>query len=218
LGWATAISQGPANEASQQVHFVVQQVSRPELFAALPAIDLAGQLTFTPQANAGGSADVMVVLVDDGGTANGGIDTSLPQTFTITVTKIHPWHNAAGALDVSLDGHVAPEDALAVIDFINASGAGPVPIVSTWGPPYLDTNGDGFVSPSDALAIINAINAARPGGEGEARARGLASGLGDSRSSSFTDSDMFALLAADIAAQQSQASKLSQTGQIRLGD
>ena len=36
-------------------------------------------------ANASGSATVTVTLQDNGGTARGGVDTSAPQTFTITV-------------------------------------------------------------------------------------------------------------------------------------
>ena len=43
-----------------------------------------GTLTYTPAANAIGTATVTVTLQDNGGTANGGVDTSAPQTFTIT--------------------------------------------------------------------------------------------------------------------------------------
>ena len=46
-------------------------------------------LTYTPAANANGLATVTVRLKDDGGTANGGVDTSGPQTFTITVTPVN---------------------------------------------------------------------------------------------------------------------------------
>ena len=48
-----------------------------------------GTLTYTPAANANGVATVTVRLKDDGGTANGGVDTSGPQTFTITVTAVN---------------------------------------------------------------------------------------------------------------------------------
>ncbi|PIQ63512.1 MAG: hypothetical protein COV99_02340, partial [Bacteroidetes bacterium CG12_big_fil_rev_8_21_14_0_65_60_17] len=86
--WATNISAGPADEAAQQLTF---NVSVPQagqaLFAALPAVDAgSGDLTFTPAANANGQATVTVSLSDDGGTANGGVDTSADQTFTITIT------------------------------------------------------------------------------------------------------------------------------------
>jgi hypothetical protein len=57
---------------------------------AAPAIDATtGTLTYTPAANANGSATVTVTLFDDGGTANGGSDTSAPQTFTITVNPVN---------------------------------------------------------------------------------------------------------------------------------
>ena len=46
-------------------------------------------LTYTPAANANGSATITLVLKDDGGTANGGVDTSAPQSFTIVVNAIN---------------------------------------------------------------------------------------------------------------------------------
>ena len=51
-----------------------------------PAVATDGSLSFTPAANASGTATVTVQAVDNGGTANGGNDTSTPQTFTIQVT------------------------------------------------------------------------------------------------------------------------------------
>ena len=46
-------------------------------------------LTFTPMLNANGTADIMLVLQDNGGTANGGADTSPSQSFAITVTPVN---------------------------------------------------------------------------------------------------------------------------------
>jgi large repetitive protein len=83
-GWATAISPGPANEASQSVTFTVTNDS-PALFSVQPAVAPNGRLTYTPALLAVGTATVTVRAVDNGGTANGGNDTSLPQTFTITI-------------------------------------------------------------------------------------------------------------------------------------
>jgi hypothetical protein len=57
----------------------------PALFAVQPAITSFGDLSYTPAANAYGQAVVSVVLSDDGGILNDGIDTSPSQTFTITV-------------------------------------------------------------------------------------------------------------------------------------
>jgi cytochrome c peroxidase len=87
-GWATNISPGPPEEAGQALTFVVSN-DNSALFSAQPAISPAGTLTFTPAANANGSALVTVVLTDDGGTANGGQDSSPPVTFTISLTPVN---------------------------------------------------------------------------------------------------------------------------------
>ena len=44
---------------------------------------------YTPAADANGVATVTVTARDDGGTANGGTDTSAPRTFTITITPVN---------------------------------------------------------------------------------------------------------------------------------
>jgi hypothetical protein len=83
-GWATNIVPGPADESSQSVTFTVTN-DNPGLFAVQPAIAPNGTLTYTPTLLAIGSATVTVRVTDDGGTANGGSDTSSPQTFTIAI-------------------------------------------------------------------------------------------------------------------------------------
>jgi hypothetical protein len=191
-GWATNISPGPTSEAGQTVHFIVAS-DHPELFAAGPQIDAQGKMSFTPAPNAHGVAHLSIQLQDDGGTLNGGNDTSPAQTASITINKPLVWHNTLHALDVTdsaatgIDGQVTAGDALAIINYVNANGAGTVPAGASLGPPYIDTadsagnlTGDGFVAAGDALAVINFINAfgsglSGPGGEGE-------SALPDSRS------------------------------------
>jgi hypothetical protein len=85
-GWATGISAGPADEAGQTLTFSVA-ANNPALFLVQPAVDPAtGTLTFTPAAGAKGTATVQVFLKDNGGTDNGGVDASAPQSFTITLT------------------------------------------------------------------------------------------------------------------------------------
>jgi VCBS repeat-containing protein len=86
--WATTISAGPANEASQTFTFNVSNNNN-ALFSVQPAVAANGTLTFTPAANANGSATVTINLQDNGGTANGGVDTSANQTFTISVTAVN---------------------------------------------------------------------------------------------------------------------------------
>ncbi|HEV7365582.1 MAG TPA: PKD domain-containing protein [Gemmatimonadales bacterium] len=91
-GWAFNISPGAANESGQTLTFIVTQNDNPGLFADGPAISRdgagdTGTLSFTPAAAVNGTANITVVLKDDGGTANGGSDTSAPQSFTITVEQ-----------------------------------------------------------------------------------------------------------------------------------
>ena len=82
--WATQISPGPADEASQTVTFTTGNDNN-ALFATQPAVAADGTLTYTPAANTAGTATVTVTAHDNGGTADGGTDQSPPQTFTITV-------------------------------------------------------------------------------------------------------------------------------------
>jgi hypothetical protein len=86
--FATAISRGPADEAGQTVNFLVSNDNN-ALFSAGPAIDASGNLTYTLAANANGSAIVSVQIHDNGGTANGGSDTSVAQQFTITAGPVN---------------------------------------------------------------------------------------------------------------------------------
>jgi len=87
VGWATNISPGPtADEAGQVVNFIVNSTNT-ALFSDPPAVASNGTLTYTTAPNATGSATVSVQAHDNGGTANGGVDSSAPQTFTITVTS-----------------------------------------------------------------------------------------------------------------------------------
>ena len=73
LGWASAISPGPANESGQVLNFIVTNDNN-ALFSVQPAVDgTTGNLTYTLAANANGVATVTVKLHDNGGTANGGV-------------------------------------------------------------------------------------------------------------------------------------------------
>jgi subtilisin family serine protease/methionine-rich copper-binding protein CopC len=84
--WATNISAG-SNESAQAVDFIVSNDNN-ALFAQQPTISADGTLSFTPAANASGAATVTVIIHDDGGTDSGGTDTSVAQTFEITVTAV----------------------------------------------------------------------------------------------------------------------------------
>ena len=83
--FAFDVRSGPDNESDQSLAFTVTDNSNPSLFSTVPALDDTGTLTYTAVAGAVGIAAIEVELSDDGGTANGGEDTSAPQTFTIEV-------------------------------------------------------------------------------------------------------------------------------------
>ncbi len=85
--WATNVSQGP-NE-SDGFGFQVTNNTNPGLFFQQPTVSTNGSLTYSPMLHANGTADITIVLKDTGGTANSGVDTSAPQTFTITVNAVN---------------------------------------------------------------------------------------------------------------------------------
>ena len=96
-GFAHSISPGPSRESGQAVTFSVS-TDHSSLFSAPPSLSAGGLLTYTTAPNANGTATVTVVARDDGGTANGGSDTSAPQTFTISITSVNDAPSfAAGA-------------------------------------------------------------------------------------------------------------------------
>jgi len=86
LNWA-AFDPGDPTETDQTATHTVSQVSNPSLFAVPPSVSADGLLSYRAAPDAYGTSTFEVVVKDSGGTANGGIDTSAPQTFTITV---HP--------------------------------------------------------------------------------------------------------------------------------
>ncbi len=99
VGWATAISAGPADESGQTLSFNVTGNTNAALFSAGPAVDpVTGNLTYTPAVAANGTASIILDLSDDGGTANGGADTSAPATFTISISQANqePTFTAGG--------------------------------------------------------------------------------------------------------------------------
>jgi VCBS repeat-containing protein len=88
-GWATGISAGPADESDQRLTFEVTNNTNTELFSTQPSVAPNGTLRYALAADKNGSADVTVRFEDNGGTANGGADTSAEQTFTINVSAVN---------------------------------------------------------------------------------------------------------------------------------
>src|SRR5262249_17836886 len=87
----TGISAGPPSESGQTVTITATS-SDPSILAD-PTISYTnsnstGTLTFTPVLNAFGTSTVSVVVHDNGGTGNGGVD-SVTNTFTIIVNPVN---------------------------------------------------------------------------------------------------------------------------------
>ena len=123
-GFASNISAGPTNEADQQLTFEVTNNTNKALFSVQPSVAPNGTLTYRPAADAFGSADVSVRLEDDGGRANGGVDSSAEQTFTITVTPVNDAPSVALAKGGSCSGTgVGGTMNLTVADVETAAGS-----------------------------------------------------------------------------------------------
>ncbi|WP_440224335.1 beta strand repeat-containing protein [Dokdonella sp. MW10] len=100
---ATGIRPGPVtatDESGQVLTFAITANGNPTLFDGTPTISPAGVLSWAPAAGENGTAALTVVLRDDGGTANGGVDESAPQTITVTVNAVDdpPVVTAGGTL------------------------------------------------------------------------------------------------------------------------
>lgn len=89
--WAMDITTGAANESEQALTFMLEIAADDEAyFATRPSIDEDGTLTFVPTDTMDVDSvtiNVDVTLQDDGGTENGGVDTSEPQRFSIVIEQ-----------------------------------------------------------------------------------------------------------------------------------
>jgi hypothetical protein len=181
-GWAALTIEGASGNLPAGQRFELT-TDRPELFAQLPAIDSSGQLLYTPAPNVSGTAIVTVKLVR----SEGNLTTA--QSFTINITKPHRFHNTAKPLDVTRDNGVAPDDALAIINYLNGGDeSAPNEFAAA---PYYDVSGDGLILPNDALMVINHINGLALVDVQSFEAEGEPSGV----------EDTLALLAQDMAEQ-----------------
>lgn len=91
-GFRTNVSAGPPDESGQTVTAPIDSNDHTFLFSSGPTLTVSGtnlNLTYTPKANANGSATIKFHLHDTGGTALGGVDDSAQQTFVITVTAVN---------------------------------------------------------------------------------------------------------------------------------
>jgi hypothetical protein len=103
----TGISAGPTNEAGQNLT-VTATSSNPSLIpnpvVTYTSPNATGTLTFTPAANQFGSSTITVIVRDNGGTANGGID-SVTNTFIVAVGPVNlpPTLDPISDLDINED-------------------------------------------------------------------------------------------------------------------
>jgi VCBS repeat-containing protein len=163
-GWATAISAGPADEAGQTLTFNVTGNTNPTLFSVAPAVAANGTLTYTPAADASGSATITLTLSDDGTPAA----TSAPQSFNITVTAANdaPVNTVPGAQntneDTPLTFTTGGGNAIQIADVDAASGSLQVVLTATNGTLTADAgaaisnNNTASVTLNGTLANINA--------------------------------------------------------------
>ncbi|RYD20036.1 MAG: hypothetical protein EOP88_16635 [Verrucomicrobiaceae bacterium] len=113
----SGISSGPSNEASQTL--LITATSSDPSVVPDPSVSYSGgstgSLQFTPAANATGSATITVKVKDNGGTSNGGVDSTV-KTFTISVQTFtyQAWSSenftASELLDASISGPDANPD------------------------------------------------------------------------------------------------------------
>ncbi len=167
---ASAIGPGGGpDEAAQVVTMSVIGNTNGALFAGAVTVDNAGNLMFTPAANASGSAMITVQAMDNGGTANGGQDTTT-HTFNITVTPVNdaPVNvvpGAQGAVAQHVVFSTGNGNALSVTDVDAASGTitvtlginnGGTVAVTASGGAIVTNSGTSLVTISGTLTAVNA--------------------------------------------------------------
>ncbi|HWB12923.1 MAG TPA: DUF4214 domain-containing protein, partial [Pirellulales bacterium] len=169
LNFATQISPSNAyppvaDEINQAVHFNVVGDTNTALFAVPPAIDSRGTLTYTLNPKVDSTAQITVDLQDNGGTANGGADTSLTQTFDIAVNFV----NQPPSITQLGPKQVVTEDSglKTVTGFAAASpGSGPTEagqhvsyIVTAANPALFAPNGQPAINPSGTLTFTPGLH------------------------------------------------------------
>jgi hypothetical protein len=90
--WATDLSPGPENEATQELAFVLDSIANPALFTVPPTLDSAnGNLYFNLAPAATGEATITLHLEDDGGLEGlGAANSSESAHFTVTANDTEP--------------------------------------------------------------------------------------------------------------------------------
>jgi hypothetical protein len=103
-GFVASLSVGPTNQSGQTWSFTAQtdtSESTNALFAALPAVSTNGTLTFTPLAHTYGTNAVTLIMINSGGTANGGVN-AFTNTFLLGIIQTNHAPVIAGATNQTL--------------------------------------------------------------------------------------------------------------------
>src|SRR5438034_1240946 len=100
----SGLNPGPSNESTQTLTITATSdnpslIPDPTVNYTNPAA--GGNLTFAPVANQFGSATITVVVQDNGGSANGGID-SLTNSLTITVLSVNDAPTMTGLTNLTI--------------------------------------------------------------------------------------------------------------------
>ena len=153
-GWASAISDGDAN--TQTLTFNVTNNTNPGLFSTAPAVNaINGNLTYTAAPNANGSATITLTLSDDGGTANGGVDSSAPVMFTITINPVNDPPTVANAPSFAVQSNIGisqPDDP--TVDLLGSARG--IADIDSAGPYTVGTVGTGMATTAGGVIDIAA--------------------------------------------------------------
>jgi len=106
--WAYDIMPEPGVSSDQSLQFYLTW-SNNALFKEDPEISSTGKLTFTPSDNENGISTIEVYAKDDGGTENGGHDTSVTKTFTINILSVNDAPSFIKGIDHTIDEDSGPQ-------------------------------------------------------------------------------------------------------------
>jgi len=89
-----------------------------------------------------------------------GTITTVPREISLEIMTNYLWYNGANPGDINDDGNLAPIDALAIINHLNAGGGGELSTARETGmqAPFWDASRDNMLSSLDALVVINELN------------------------------------------------------------
>ncbi|HTN76585.1 MAG TPA: Ig-like domain-containing protein, partial [Pirellulaceae bacterium] len=166
-GFASNIVVGPANEQAAQnlsrtfavtvTGISTAGMTAADFFSQAPAIDINGNLTYTVKPDAYGTVSLSVVLNDQGGTTDGGVQTSTAHTFQIVVTGV----NDAPTLSIPTNATTVESLTPAVVTVPNFAviSAGPFEPISEVNSPQAAV----LVSASPTLTFEQAPTVSRDG-------------------------------------------------------